>query len=122
MSRGDVVARRPVHFSPAVEILFDEVLSSRKSVTPAHGEIMADRKSLLLLSKGIGRMLTPKGTPTVPCPQQPGATECDTCRGCSSQTTQEFSQGLVKCTGEGRNRVEPRLGSAALNLDHSVFS
>src|SRR5215469_7047365 len=42
---SDVVARRPL-FIPrhAVEILFDQLLSPRQSVTPAHSEIMADRE------------------------------------------------------------------------------
>jgi hypothetical protein len=42
---GNVVAGSPVWFlfvGTAIEIFLDDLLPSRKSVAPAHGEIMAD--------------------------------------------------------------------------------
>src|ERR1019366_7397208 len=43
---GDVEARTPVWFvGHAIEVLFNDLLSPRKSVASAHWEIMADRKN-----------------------------------------------------------------------------
>jgi hypothetical protein len=47
LSRGDVVVRSPLFFAGnGVEILFDNLLSPRQSVAPAHEEIMADRSGI----------------------------------------------------------------------------
>ena len=41
LSRSDVVARLPVVFEGSVEVLFDDLLTARESVSTAHGIIMA---------------------------------------------------------------------------------
>jgi hypothetical protein len=48
LSESDVVAGSPVRFfgNGSVEIFFDELPSPRKSVAPAHEEIMANRVSI----------------------------------------------------------------------------